>query len=153
MTGLTDDAKEEKVFIIVEKDYNGNYQLFYKKKFHCDASTMAEHLVAVMSKQYDKPILHIFNSYHQELAKEVVWNAEGILMHREEKELDEELEQPLDWVEIEELDAMSTTSLNKYALEEVDEMSVDTFGTEVFGISAKKTCKTLPSTSQSTRSP
>ena len=63
-----------------------------------------------------------------------------------EKELDKDLEQQLDWVEIEELDAMSTTSSNKYALEEVDEMSVDTFSTEAFEISAKKTCKTLPST-------
>ena len=25
LTGLTNDAKEEKVFITVEKDYNGNY--------------------------------------------------------------------------------------------------------------------------------
>jgi len=72
-------------------------------------------------------------------------------MHREEKELDEDLEQQLDWVKIEELDAISTTSLNKRALEKVDEMSVDTFGTEAFRISAKKTCKALLSTSQSTQ--
>ena len=64
LIGLTDDIKEEKVFIIVEKDYNRNYQLFYKKKFHCDASTMVEHLAAVMSKQYNKTILHIFDLYY-----------------------------------------------------------------------------------------
>ena len=50
LAGLTNDTKEEKVFITVEKDYNGNYQLFYKKKFYCDTSTIAEYLVAVMPK-------------------------------------------------------------------------------------------------------
>ena len=44
--------------------------------------------------------------------------------------------------ELEELDAMLTTSSNKRAIEEVDEMSVDTFRTEAFKISSKKAGKT-----------
>ena len=47
---LTDETKDKKVFITVEKDYRGNFKLFYKKKFHWDTSTIAEYLGAVMSK-------------------------------------------------------------------------------------------------------
>ena len=54
---------------------------------------MAEYLTVVISKQYSKLSLYIFDSYYQELAKEVVWTEEGIPMHKEERELDEDLEQ------------------------------------------------------------
>ena len=50
LKGLASETKDNKVFILVEKDYNGNYILYYKKKYHRDASTMAEELGVVMVK-------------------------------------------------------------------------------------------------------
>lgn len=72
-------------------------------------------------------------------------------MDKEEQELNQYLEDQLEWVELEELDAISATSSNKRALDEVDEMSVDTFGTEAFNILSKKACnnKNIPSAAQS----
>ena len=42
LKGLTSETKDDKVFLSVEKDYSGNYILYYKKKYYRDASTMAE---------------------------------------------------------------------------------------------------------------
>jgi len=50
LKGVTSEIKDNKVFILVEKDYNGNYILYYKKKYHRDASTIAEQLAAVIVK-------------------------------------------------------------------------------------------------------
>ena len=60
LTGLSKENKEEKVFVLVEKDYCGNIILVYKKKFHKDVSTIADFLAAVMIKQYDQSVLSIF---------------------------------------------------------------------------------------------
>ena len=35
--------------------------------------------------------MHIFDPYYQDLAKEVVWDEHNIPMHKDEKELDDEL--------------------------------------------------------------
>ena len=50
LTGLSEENKEEKVFVSVEKDYHGNIILVYKKKFHKDTSTIADFLAVVMIK-------------------------------------------------------------------------------------------------------
>ena len=50
LKGLTKDTKEEKIFISIEKDSNRNFILYYKKKFHRNASTITNHLVAVLLK-------------------------------------------------------------------------------------------------------
>ena len=84
LKGLTEETKKKKIFISVEKDTNGNFILFYKKKFHHDASTIVDHLVAVLLKQTNKNILHIFDPYHQTLAKEVIWDEDGIPKYRKE---------------------------------------------------------------------
>ena len=72
LKGLTEDTKEENIFISIKKNSSGNFVLFYKKKFYCDASTIANYLPAVMQKQYTGNIMHIFDLYYQDLAKEVV---------------------------------------------------------------------------------
>jgi len=84
LKGLTEETKEEKIFISIEKDTNRNFILFYKKKFYYDASTIADHLAVVLLKQTNKNILHIFDLYYQTLAKEVIWDEDGIPKHREE---------------------------------------------------------------------
>ena len=48
--GLSEENKNKKVFVLVEKDYHGNIILVYKKRFHKDTSTIANFLVAVMVK-------------------------------------------------------------------------------------------------------
>ena len=50
LKGLTEETKEEKIFISIEKDQSGNYILFYKKKFHYDTLTITDYLPAVMQK-------------------------------------------------------------------------------------------------------
>ena len=62
-------------------------------------------------------------------------------MCKEDKELDKDLEQQLDWIDFEELDALLTTSSNKLSLEDVNKISVDTFSTEAFSISSQKVFK------------
>lgn len=64
LKGLTEEIKNEKVLILVEKDCHANHMLFCKKKHHCDALTMAKHLTAVMMKQCSTSIIHIFNECH-----------------------------------------------------------------------------------------
>jgi len=117
-----------KIFISVEKDTNRNFILFYKKKFHCNAFTITDHLVAVLLKQINKNILYIFNPYHQTLAQEVIWNEDSIPKHREEQELDEDLDNQLDWIKIMKIQDDISNS-NKYSLEEVEEMSINIFTT------------------------
>ena len=50
LKGLVEETKEEKIFISVEKNKNGNFILYYKKKFYRDASMIAEYLATVMVK-------------------------------------------------------------------------------------------------------
>ena len=70
--GLEKDLQQTKNFIYVEKDKNGNFILYYKSKYHHDISTIADYLVAIMVKQYPHPILHIFDTYHQKIAKDII---------------------------------------------------------------------------------
>ena len=56
LTELSEENKEDKIFVLVEKDYQGNIVLVYKKKYHKDASTIADFLVAVMIKQYNNTV-------------------------------------------------------------------------------------------------
>ena len=97
LKGLEEENKEIKIFISVKKDKHGNYILYYKNKFDRDASTIADYLVAVMVKQYSKPILHIFDTYHQEVVRNIIWE-EGILKSYEEDKLDKDLVIELDWI-------------------------------------------------------
>ena len=72
LKGLEEKAKENKIFISVEKNRSRNFILYYESKFHRDTLTIANYLAAVIAKQYSKPILYIFNQYHQEIAKDVI---------------------------------------------------------------------------------
>ena len=47
---FTEEKKDKNIFISIEKDINSNYILFYKKKFHNDASTIANFLLVVIQK-------------------------------------------------------------------------------------------------------
>ena len=91
-----------------------------------------------MQKQYFSKVLHIFDLYYQDLAKEVIWE-NGIPMNKEEKELNNNLNEQLNWVELIKLEDDLVTS-NKRSLEEVEEMSVNTFATATYSLSSKKAC-------------
>ena len=52
-----------------------------------------------MQKQYLGNVLHIFDLYYQDLAKEVIWE-NGMSMNKEEKELNDDLNKQLDWIEL-----------------------------------------------------
>ena len=60
-------------------------------------------------------------------------------MYREEKELDDDLDEQFDQIELTDLTADLSAS-NKRLLDEVEEMSVDTFTIVVYGLSSKKAC-------------
>ena len=136
LKGLEEDLQQIKIFISIEKDKNGNFILYYKSKYHQDASTIADYLAAVMVKQYPCPILHVFDAYHQEMAKDVLWE-DGIPKSKEEDELDKDLAEQLEWIQLpEDLDSSS----NKHAINEIKEMSVRTFATDAYGITTKKVC-------------
>ena len=103
-------------------------------------------------KKNSGKVLHIFNPYYQDLAKEVIWE-NGIPMNKEEKELNDNLDEQLDWVELIKLEDDLAAS-NKRSLEEVEEMSVNTFATATYSLSSKKACNGQQNTpSQSTRDP
>ena len=63
LTGLETDLQTTKIFISVEKNKYRNFIIYHKNKYHCDTSTIADYLVAVIVKQYPQPILHIFDIY------------------------------------------------------------------------------------------
>ena len=84
MKGLTPKTKNNKIFISAKKDSNGSFMLFYKKKFHCDASTITEYHKVVMIKQYNKNVIYIFDSYYQTLVKEIIWDKDRIPKYKEE---------------------------------------------------------------------
>ena len=50
LTGLEKELQSTKIFISVEKDKNRNFILYYKSKYHCDASTIADYLTIVIVK-------------------------------------------------------------------------------------------------------
>ena len=60
----------QKLFIVLEKNKSGSYILFYRKKFHEEASTMADHLPAYFLKLYKERVLNLFNPYYQDLVKD-----------------------------------------------------------------------------------
>ena len=60
LTGLSEENKEDKIFVYIEKNYWENIILVYKKKYHKDTSTIADFLVAVIIKQYNNSVLSIF---------------------------------------------------------------------------------------------
>ena len=140
---LTPETKDEDIFISIKKNLNRNYVLFYKKKFHQDTLTITNYFTAIMMKQYKKDIIQIFDPYHQLLVKDVIWDDQGIPKNKEEKELDNELNQQLDWIEIMELEE-GTNESNKWSLDKVEEMSIDTFATAAYGLSSKKACNDIP---------
>ena len=51
LKGLKEDVKEIKIFILVEKNKDSNFILYYKNKYHCDVSTIVDYLAAVIVKQ------------------------------------------------------------------------------------------------------
>ena len=52
LKGLTEETKEENIFISIEKNHHSNYILYYKKKFHRDTLTILDYLLAIIEKQY-----------------------------------------------------------------------------------------------------
>ena len=71
--------------------------LYYKKKYHRDASTIAEYLAAVMVKQYPKVIIHMLDACTQDEARDVMWK-NGVPKSTEEDELERDLQEQLDWI-------------------------------------------------------
>ena len=66
--------------------------------------------------------------------KDIIWEND-IPKSKEEDELDKDLAEELEWIQLpDELEGI----LNKRTLEEIDEISVDTFATDTYGISPKK---------------
>ena len=72
LKGVSEENKNENVFISVEKNYKGNIILLYKKIYHKDISTIADYLSIVMIRKFGEEVLSIFKPYYQDLAKDVV---------------------------------------------------------------------------------
>ena len=109
--------------------------LYCKKKYHWDASAIAEYLAAAIVKQYPTEIIHIFDAYSQDAARDAVWK-NRVLRSAEEDELEKYLQKQLDWIRIEEEESKSF----KRSLEEVHELSMGAFATQSFGSANKKSC-------------
>ena len=54
----------QKLFIAIEKNYQGSYTLFYRKKFYEEASTVADHLPAYFLHLYGEGVLLLFDLYY-----------------------------------------------------------------------------------------
>ena len=63
----------QKLFVVLEKNKGGSYILFYRKKIHKEASTIADHLPAYFLKLYGEGVLSLFDPYYQDLAKDTKW--------------------------------------------------------------------------------
>ena len=61
------------LFIALEKNKNGIYILLYKKRIHEEASTIVDYLPIYFYILYGDKILHIFEPYYQDLAKDATW--------------------------------------------------------------------------------
>ena len=94
LTGLEEELKSTKIFASVEKDKHVNFILYHKSMCHRDASTIADCLPAAMAKQCQNPILHAFDAYHQEMAKDIIWE-DDIPKSKEEDELDKDRDEQL----------------------------------------------------------
>ena len=57
----------------MEKNKSDSYTLFYRKKIHKEASTVADHLPAYFLKLYRNDILPIFDPYFQDLVRDATW--------------------------------------------------------------------------------
>ena len=75
-------------------------------------------------------MLSIFEPYYQDTAMDIIW-VDGIPMTKEDKDLEDTLGKELDWLEIEEVEAISNKRL-RLTLE--NDASVDTFVTREFGL-------------------
>ena len=135
LQGLSEENKDEKIFVLVEKDYRGNIILVYKKKYHKGTSTIVDFLVAVIIKQYNNSVLSIFQLYYQDTAMDVIW-VDGILIIVDDKDLEDTLDKELDWLELDEVKTVSNKHL--YPILEND-ASVDTFAIKDFGLQLMNT--------------
>ena len=61
------------LFAEIERNTNGGHCLFFKKKFHNEANTVADRLPAWFLKIYGKEVLTLFDPHYQDVAKEVKW--------------------------------------------------------------------------------
>ena len=53
----------QELFIVLEKNRTGTFTLFYKKKFHEEASIIIDHLPAYFYNLYGDEVLLIFEPY------------------------------------------------------------------------------------------
>ena len=54
----------QKLFVVLEKNRSRSYTLFYRNKFHEEASTVADHLLAYFLKLHRESILSLFDPYY-----------------------------------------------------------------------------------------
>ena len=64
LKGLEDEFKDIKIFILVKKNKNSNYILYYRNKYYHDVSIIADYLPVVIQKQCNGDIMHIFNPHY-----------------------------------------------------------------------------------------
>ena len=69
--------------------------LFYKKRYHNEASTVVDHIPAYFYKLYGERVLQIFDPYFQDLARDVI-QKEDQLYYNDELELNEAIQDYID---------------------------------------------------------
>ena len=55
---------KSKIFLSIEKNIRGNYDLIYKANFHKEVSTIATYLPTYFCKSYGEKVLTLFDPYY-----------------------------------------------------------------------------------------
>ena len=77
----------------------------------------------------------IFEPYYQDSAKDIIWEG-GILISAKDKEIEEALNEELDWIITEELENEEKSNKWFRSILEHDIVSVDSFATRDFGLTS-----------------
>ena len=78
--------QDKLLFISIEKKWNGNFQLLFRKKLRNQACQVASYLPAYLVYDFGEEALKMFLPDQQILAKVVIWDNNNKLLYLVEKE-------------------------------------------------------------------
>ena len=122
-------ASGEKLFIAIERSWQGDNTLWAKRKYREEASVYASHLPAWLVSLHGDAILTKLSAEAQDLVKSVKWR-NGVPLYPEEAEIEDVTSQKIGWlIDVDDISISSGRGANPF---EEDDLSVSTMGSKSF---------------------
>ena len=123
-----ESKSSDRIFIAIERSWQGELSLWAKRKFKADAEIYSSHMAAWLMKIHGKSVLAKLDPDMQNLVSTVIWR-DDIPLYPEEAEIEDASKINLDWlIDIKELDIMESD--NRSVM--MDDTSIVSFSEQSF---------------------